>query len=146
MRGDRAFELLGRLELDQISPEARRRVLPGHASALSGPMRSLFEHPGAYQLFCTAFGVNMLSGNYEVACLALIEDPAWGTSYGQALQANWEVGGTRCYSSLDTDGVFGVISDPRWSDEGLFAFIEGLRLLTKHAADKVKLPRIEVEL
>ncbi|MGC8628186.1 MAG: transcriptional regulator [Acidimicrobiales bacterium] len=139
-------ELLGRLELDQISPEARRRLLPGHASALSEPMRSLFEQPGTYQLFCTAFGINLLSGNYEVACLALIEDPAWGASYSQALQANWEVGGTRCYSSLDTDGLFGVISDPRWSDEGLFAFIEGLRLLAKHAPDKVKLPSIEVEL
>jgi hypothetical protein len=139
-------ELLGRLELDQISPEARRRLFPGHTSALTEPMRSLAEHPGAYQLFCTAFGVNLLSGNYEVACLALIEDPAWAASYGQALQTNWEVGGTHCYSSLDAEGLFSVLSDPRWTDEGLFAFVEGLRLLAKHAPGKVKLPSIEVEL
>jgi len=62
------------------------------------------------------------------------------------LQTNWEVGGTHCYSSLDAEGLFLVLSDPRWTDEGLFAYVEGLRLLAKHAPGKVKLPSIAVEL
>lgn len=137
-------ELFGREELDQLSAEARRLLAPGHASTTSSPMRWLRDHPQAYLLFCTAFGINMVSGNYEVACLAIIDDPSWWERYGGVLRANWEVGNIHRFSSCDTDGLARLLADGRWSDEGLFAFVEGLRLLDRHAPARVRLPGIEV--
>lgn len=137
-------ELLGREELDQMSPESRSRVVPGHLSAMSAPMRWLHDHPGSYLLGCTAFGINMLSGNYEFACLAIIDDPSWWSAHAGSLQSNWEVHQTHGYSSLDAEGLAKVVADPRWSNEGLFAFLEGLRSLARHDPGKVRLPKIEV--
>lgn len=139
-------ELLGRVELDQISPEARRRLAPGHSSTRSEPMRWFDDHPNAYLLQCTGFGINMLSGNYEVACLAIIDDPSWWTAYGGTLQTNWEVDQSLSYSTRDPDALLRLIADPRWSDEGLFALLEGLRCLHRHCPEKVHLPSIEVTL
>lgn len=139
-------ELFGREELDQLSTDARRLLAPGHASMTSAPMRWLREHPEAYLLCCTAVGINMVSGNYEVACLIVIDDPSWWDRYGGVLRANWEVGRIHRFSSCDADGLAGLLADRRWSDEGLFAFIEGLRLLAEHAPARVRLPRMEVRL
>lgn len=137
-------ELFGREELDQLSAEARRLLAPGHASTMSSPMRWLRDHPESYLLFCTAFGINMVSGNYEVACLAIIDDPSWWDRYGGLLRANWEVGRIHPYSSRDPEHLAQLLADRRWSDEGLFAFVEGLRLLGRHAPARVRLPGIEV--
>jgi hypothetical protein len=139
-------ELFGRQELDQLSPEARRLLAPGHDSMMTLPMRWLGDHPGALQLFLTAFGVNLLSGNYESACLVLVDDPAFWDRFGGTLRANWEVGQIKLHSSRDPEGLARLLGDPRWSDEGLFAFIEGLRLLARHAPARVRPPAIEVSL
>ena len=40
-------------------------------------MKWLVEHSDTYRLYCTGFGINMLSGNYEFACLATIDDSYW---------------------------------------------------------------------
>ncbi|MHB1956705.1 MAG: hypothetical protein ACYCOU_23520, partial [Sulfobacillus sp.] len=139
-------ELLGRKELDQISLKARKQIAPGHLSALSKPMRWLHDHADSYRLKCTAFGINMLSGNYEVACLVIIDDPTWWATYAASLRTNWEIGNHSTYSTLDTDGIEKVIRDPRWSNEGLFAFLEGLRSLALYAPKRVQLPNLEVNL
>jgi hypothetical protein len=139
-------ELLGRVELDQISPEARRRLAPGHSSTRSEPMRWFDDRPSAYLLQCTGFGINMLSGNYELACLAIIDDPSWWKAYGGTLQTNWEVDQSLSYSTRDPDALLELIADPRWSDEGLFALLEGLRCLHQHHPEKVHIPDIEVTL
>lgn len=38
------------------------------------------------------------------------------------------------------------MADPRWSNEGLFSFIQGIRRLAELGKERVALPEIEVEL
>ncbi len=122
-------ELLGRPDLEQLSSASLRHAAPLHALNASAPMAWLHSHPEAWKMECTGFGVNMVSGNYEFSCLVAIYDPAWWNRYGHLLEANWEAMRLQRYSSLDRDGILRLVGDPHWSNEGLFAFIEGLRRL-----------------
>jgi hypothetical protein len=137
-------ELFGRQDLEQLSEKTSRRAAPRHPLTLSEPMRWLLEHRGCYQLSCSAFGINMLSGNYEFAALAIVDDPAWWNRYGHLIEANWEAKRLRCYSSRDTRGLAGLVAHPNWSNEGLFALTEGLRRLAHHNPDKIVVPDLTV--
>jgi len=139
-------ELLGRLDLEQLSSESLRHAVPLHPLSASAPMEWLHAHPEAWQMECTGFGVNMVSGNYEFSCLVVIHDPTWWTRYGHLLEANWEAMRLCRYSSLDTEGLLHLVRDPRWSNEGLFAFIEGLRRLAVLDPGRVRVPTMEVML
>lgn len=143
---DREFEeeLLGRADLEQITAEDDRRAAPRHPEALSEPMRWLVDHQDAYQVETTAFGINMLSGNYEFACLVVIEEPGWWDRYGHRVQANWEASRIACYSSRDADGLAQLVTDPIWSNEALFALLEGLRRLSARNPKKTAIPAISV--
>jgi hypothetical protein len=45
-----------------------------HPSRLSEPMRWLLtENPAALRVECTGFGLNLVSGNYEFACLVVVQ-------------------------------------------------------------------------
>ncbi len=85
----------------------------------------------------------MVTGTYEFACLFVIDDPGWWMSYGHLLEANWEADRLHRYSSLDNDGVAQLIDDPRWSNESLFALIEGLHRLGELGPSLVRVPVIE---
>lgn len=122
-------ELFGRPDLDQLAGEAHRRVAPLHPEAASAPMRWLHNHRDAWRVECTGFGINLVSGNYEFACLVVVHDPEWWQRFGHLLQANWEADRMHCLWSSDGDGITHLVADPRWSNEGLFAFTEGLRRL-----------------
>jgi hypothetical protein len=137
-------ELFGRPDLEQLSATSARRAAPLHPLNASAPMAWLHAHPEAWQMECTGFGVNMVTGNYEFSCLVAVHDPAWWCLYGHLLEANWEARRLHRYSSLDYDGVLDLIGDPRWSNEGLFAFIEGLRRLAVLDPHRVRVPAIEV--
>jgi len=137
-------ELLGRTDLEGLSADDARRVAPLHLEALSEPMRWLIDHPYGYLVEATAFGINMVSGNYEFACLAIVDDPAWWTQYGNRLQGNWEAAQVLAYSSRDTAGLAHLAADPTWSNEGLFALVEGLRRLGDHNPAKTAIPPISV--
>jgi hypothetical protein len=139
-------ELLGRQDLEELSAETARRAAPRHPQAISEPMRWLLEHPDVYHLTCTAFGINMLSGNYEFACTVIIDDPTWWDTYGDRVQANWEAKRLHCYSTRHPERISDLIADPRWSNEGLFALLEGLRSLATHDPSRVSLPPIAVSL
>ena len=141
-------ELLGRDELDNVFNEGLRKVDPFHADLLSGPLRWLLDHqdPSAYRLECLGFGVNLLTGNYEFPCLMVISDEEWWARFGGQLEANWEIERVKMYSSRDAAGLQDLLVDPRWSNEGLFAFMEGLRRLAElDTASRVSVPEIHVE-
>lgn len=91
------------------------------------------------RLECTGFGINLLSGNYEFACLLVIDDPQFLPLFGGLVEANWEAKGLRSDSSCDYDVVTHLLADQSWSNEGLFAFIHGLRALrgTRDTANHV---------
>jgi hypothetical protein len=141
-------ELLGRDELGNVFDQGLRKVDPFHTDLLSEPLRWLLGHedPGAYRLECMGFGVNLLTGNYEFPCLLVINDDEWWARYGGQVEANWEIQRVNVYSTRDTAGLQDLMLDPRWSSEGLFAFIEGLRRLTElDSSSRVAAPDIDTE-
>ncbi|MBE5458382.1 hypothetical protein [Mycobacteroides abscessus] len=139
-------ELLGREELE-LATGPGQRLDPLHRTRLSEPMRWLDDRRGAdvWQTECTGFGLNLISGNYEFASLITIEDEEWWTLFGGQLVTNWEAGGIRIYSSLDVEGIANLINDERWSNEGLFTFLQGIRQLSHAGGRRVNLPPIDLE-
>jgi hypothetical protein len=139
-------ELFGRAEVDSTCDE-HRHADPMHISSLSAPMRWLVDHadPSTWQIECTGFGINALTGCFEFACLIVINDTDWWDEFGGAIQANWETEGMRRYSSLDYHQVAALLCDPAWSNEGLFAFCQAIRRLRQVGGDRVNLPTIELE-
>jgi hypothetical protein len=98
----------------------------------------------AYRLECTAFGLNLITGSYEFACLIVIDDETWWTQFGHLLEANWETMRLRRYSTLDTEGLAQLAADPAWSNEGLFAYLEGLKRLDQlDTNNRTQIPPIE---
>ena len=95
---------------------------------------------------CVGFGINLLSGNYEFACLIVVDDEEWWAQFGGLVEANWEIERIRLYSSRDPAGLRELMLDTRWSNEGLFAFSEGLRRLAElNTGQRVSAPTIDVE-
>jgi hypothetical protein len=93
---------------------------------------------------CTGFAFNMVTGTYEFPCLIAIDDEHWWAEYGHQVEANWEAMRSLCYSSRDTAGFTELIANnPQWSNEGLFAFLEGLRRLSQHSMKSIFPPTVE---
>jgi hypothetical protein len=59
------------------------------------------------------------------------------------VEASWESSALRQYSSLDGDSLANLPFDDAWSNEGLFAFLQGLRRLRELGGDRVDIPAIE---
>jgi hypothetical protein len=139
-------ELLGRQDLEQLSPDSWRRVDILHAEHRSAPMTWLLEHHGeAFRTECTSFGINLVTGTYEFGCLLVVDDESWWEQWGHLVEANWEAMRVHRYSSRDTAGLASLARDPRWSNEGLFAFLEGLRRLSELDQNgRVAIPTIEL--
>lgn len=140
-------ELFGRPDLDTNEAGARYAD-PLHLSRLSEPMRWLIDHNDGthWRMECTGFGLNLISGNFEFASLIVVEDEEWWTRYGGHVEANWESEGLRRYSSLDRDALAHLMHDDAWSNEGLFAFAQGLRRLSQTGGDRVMLPQMTLEM
>jgi hypothetical protein len=107
-------------------------------------MRWLTEQPDRLRMECTGFGFNLVSGNYEFASLVVIEDEEFWPRFGGEVEANWESAGLRQYSTLDGDVIAELIVDESWSNEGLFALLQGLRRLGETGGDRVKVPAVEL--
>jgi hypothetical protein len=141
-------ELLGRQDLEQLAEGTSRRADPFHPEHISEPMQWLQErrHTDAYRVECVGFGINMLTGNYEFPCLIVIDDEEWWARYSGQVEANWEAARISRYSSRETAGLQALATDPRWSNEGLFAFLQGLRRLAElDTVSRLALPRIDLE-
>lgn len=142
LRREMEEELFGRGEVDSTAPE-NRVAEPMHPKRLSEPMRWLSDDPHRLRMECTGFGLNLVSGNYEFAGLIVIDDDEFWTRYGGHLEANWEASGLRLYSSLDHELISELVSDESWTNEGLFALLQGIRRLQQLGDDRVNLPSIE---
>jgi hypothetical protein len=138
-------ELFGREELELGGQGVAD---PTHPKRLSEPMHWLIDHddPRTWQMDCTGFGINLLSGNYEFSALTAIHDETWWTEYGGQVMANWEASRLQQFSSRDTTALHRLICDDRWSNEGLFALLRGLQRLAKIAPDRTNIPEIIEEL
>jgi len=140
-------ELFGRDDVDNTTG-SQRHADPMHQSRLSEPMRWLLDtgHGERLRMECTGFGLNLVSGNFEFANLIVIDDPDFWVRYGGHIQANWESSGVRQYSSMSRGLLTDLIRDQSWSNEGLFALLQGLRRLREIGGDRVDIPTIEREI
>jgi len=145
LRREMEEELFGRDDLDNTEAN-QRRADPMHPSRLSEPMRWLLDDPDRVRMECTGFGLNLVSGNYEFPGLIVIEDEEFWARFGGSVEANWESAGLRQYSSLDRQILTDLIGDAGWSNEGLFALLQGLRRLSQVGGTRVNAPTIEWEL
>ena len=136
-------ELFGREDIDNTFLGQNRAADPMHPSRLSEPLRWLTENPGALRMECTAFGLNLVSGNFEFACLVVVDSPDFWLSFGGLVEANWESIGLRQYSTLDRASLGTLACDEGWSNEGIFAFLQGLRRLKQIGGERVNVPEIE---
>ncbi len=143
LRRELEKELFGRADVDNTAG-GQRAADPMHPSRLSAPMRWLAEQPGRLRMECTGFGFNLVSGNYEFASLVVIEDDEFWSRFGGDIEANWESADLRRYSTLDSDLISGLIVDEAWSNEGLFALLQGLGRLGQIGRDRVKIPAVEL--
>lgn len=135
-------ELFGRSDVDNTTAD-QLSADPLHQSRLSSPARWLTKKPGRLRIEATGFGLNLVSGNYECACVVVVEDEKFWERYGGHIEANWETGNLRRYSSQDHELITDLISDPAWSNEGLFALLQGLRRLAQLAPERVNVPRVD---
>jgi DNA-binding XRE family transcriptional regulator len=143
LRRELEEELFGRTDVDRSAGDLRVAD-PMHPTRLSSPMRWLVEQPGRLRMECTGFGFNLVSGNYEFASLVVIEDEEFWPRFGGDVEANWEAAGLRQYSTRDGDLISELIGDETWSNEGLFAFLQGLRRLAEIGSDRVRIPAVEL--
>jgi hypothetical protein len=91
---------------------------------------------------CTGFGFNLVSGNYKFACLIIIDSDDFWLRFGGEIEASWESSSLRQYSSLDGASLAALARDEAWSNEGLFAFFQGLRRLKQVGGNRVNIPDI----
>lgn len=138
-------ELFGRDDIDSTAGD-QRRADPMHPSRLSEPMRWLLDEPDRLRMECTGFGLNLMSGNFEFAGLIVIDDEEFWAQFGGEIEANWEASTLRQYSSLDRPMLTELISDRAWSNEGLFALLQGLRRLSQVGGSRVAVPTIKWEI
>jgi hypothetical protein len=142
LRREMEEELFGREDTDNTLAEPHVAD-PMHPSRLSEPMRWLMGNPDFWKIECTGFGLNLVSGNFEVACLIVVDNEDFWLRYGGQIEANWESMMVRQYSSLDSESIQELSRDPAWSNEGLFAFLQGLRRLKHLGGNRVDIPEIE---
>jgi hypothetical protein len=83
------------------------------------------EVPGRLRLECTGLGLNLVSGNFEFASLIVIDDEDFWPRYGGLVATGWESLSSRQYSSPDSESLAGLVGEPAWSNEGLFALLQG---------------------
>jgi hypothetical protein len=144
LRREMEEELFGRNDIDNTLGKPRSAD-PMHPNRLSEPMRWLTERAGRMRMEGTGFGFNLVSGNYEFSSLIIIDDDEFWFRYGGQIEANWESSVIRKYSSLDRELLTELVGDVNWSNEGLFAFLQGLRRLKQIGGERVDLPTIEWE-
>jgi len=141
LRRELEEELFGREDIDCTLGD-QKCADPMHHSRLSEPLRWLDDEPGRLVLECTGFGLNLVSGNYEFAALVAVTDDEFWPRFGGRVAANWETSGLRQYSSLDGPLLAELVRDPAWSNEGLFALLQGLRRLAEIDPSRVHLSPI----
>jgi hypothetical protein len=79
-------ELFGRQAAGTLS--GRQLADAMHPARLSEPMLWLTAEPGRMHIEVSGFGFNLVSGNYEIACLVVIESEEFWTRYGGQIEAS----------------------------------------------------------
>lgn len=113
-------ELFGRTDLDNTLGHTRA-ISPMHPRRMSEPMQWLNAKPDRLFLELAGIGLNLVSGNFEFACLAAIYAPDFWRSFAGHIEANWETRGLKTYSGHVTSEIRKLLTNKGWNNEGLFA-------------------------
>ena len=85
----------------------------------------LTDNPGAFRMECTGFGLNLVSGNFEFACLVVMDSDEFWSRFGGQIEASWESSSLRQYSSLDGGSLAALADDERLEQRGTVCFPSG---------------------
>jgi len=132
-------ELFGGKEVEQHTERLRHDWFFGERQ-----MRWFIDHKDSYELICTCFGIDMVSGNYQFGTLLIIHDGKYWDTFGNEIRANWEgkERTTRPISTKDSAALEELIQQGNWTGEGLQTLCEALLFLKKRYPRKVSLPNI----
>lgn len=144
LRRELEEELFGREDVDESWGRPKLALNPYHEQVLSAPMRWLAD-AGTATYQCTGAGLNLLTGNFEFACLIIVPDEQFWNQFSGSCTPNWEAAGAELHSTADPGRLATLITDPRWTEEGVFALVQGLRALQQQHPDRVRLPDIALE-
>jgi hypothetical protein len=103
-------------------------------------MKWFRDNPKCFDLMCTCFGIDMLSGNYVFGMLLVIREESYWDKYAKNIEANWEGRGLKPVYSKDPDSLAQLIKRKQWTGDGLFPLIEGLKWLADKYPERVKMP------
>lgn len=132
-------ELFGVEELNKDSPWLKADWFLNSCK----PIKWLMDHRDEYNLECTYFGINLISGNYTFGILLVVSDDSFWKQYGSLLRTNWEAVHTSAVSTSDPEELSTWMRRPDWVGESLVSFTEGLKRLKKLNESRVHLPTIE---
>ena len=74
---------------------------------------------------CTGIGLNLVSGNFEFACLIVIDSGEFWSRFGGQIEASWESSSLRQYSSLDGGSLAALADDSGWSNVSIRKSCDG---------------------
>lgn len=133
-------ELFGGKEVEKHTERLRHDWFFGERQ-----MRWFIDHKESYELICTCFGVDMVSGNYQFGTVLIIHDEEYWDTFGREMEANWEgkERTTRIISTKDSAAVEKLIKQGNWTGEGLQTLCEGLFYLKKKYPRRLSLPNIK---
>jgi DNA-binding XRE family transcriptional regulator len=113
-------ELFGRADLDNTHGHIRA-ISPMHPRRRSEPLQWLTADPDRLRLELAGVGLNLVSGNFEFACLVTIDDPDFWPAFAGHIEANWEAKGLKTYARRDTEAMSLLLARAECNNEGLFA-------------------------
>lgn len=138
-------ELFSRQDIDSTY-NTNHLADPLHISRLSQPLKWLIANTdsSAWTSECTGLGLNLLSGNFEFACLVAIHDERWWQEFGGQIESNWESAKLQCYSTANRDTLNELIGSHTWGNEDLFSLVLGLLRLNELNGSNVQLPDLQL--
>ncbi|MCJ7559688.1 hypothetical protein MUO79_03595 [Candidatus Bathyarchaeota archaeon] len=137
-------ELLGGEE----ASEKTRHLKPDWYMKSSEVMQWFSLPTSKYTLWITGVGLNLVSGNYEIALLCIIEDPDFWPQHSHKLITCWEHSEDTLpfLSTRDCHAVSRTLLKPNWIGEGLYSLVRGLIHLNKSRPANVDLPDLTLVL
>lgn len=105
-------------------------------------IRYFRDHEGAYELKIVSFGLNALSGKYEITLLLAVRDTWYWNTFENDMRRNWESKTISLISTKDENQILARLVDHTWTNEGVFHFLEGLSHLKAIDPQRANYPDI----
>lgn len=116
--------------------EGRESPSPDGATYAHAPYMNLremewFLHNRGWYCELIAFGINGITGNYDVGFLLVIEDPGYWEAFENTLKHNWEIKSVKKLTLNAPEGILAELSHGSWESEGLLHMVEALERLNR---------------